>query len=128
MSPSLSCSVVFFSTLTRSRYLSFFSISINLIQWSTGSVKSAIQLGLCFLLTEKLKSSGQVWVIRLNIIIPEEFYVSFSRTDSKLCIYHLFVRSNFNFLHISQWITYPTQSYLVLCSFALICFICILCD
>ena len=27
--------------------------------------------------------------------------VSFSRTDPGLCIYHLFVRSNFNFLHNS---------------------------
>ena len=32
-------------------------------------------------------------------------------------IYHLLVWSNLNFLHISQWITFPTQSYLVLYSF-----------
>ena len=43
--------------------------------------------------------------------------VSFSRTDSGLCIYHLFVWLNFNFLHNSQWITMPTQSCLVLYSF-----------
>ena len=42
---------------------------------------------------------------------------SFSRTDSGLCIYHLFLWSNFNFLHNSQWITLPTQSCLVLYSF-----------
>ena len=36
--------------------------------------------------------------------------MSFSRTGAGLCIYHLFVWSNFNFLHISQWITLPTQS------------------
>ena len=42
---------------------------------------------------------------------------SFSRTDAGLCIYHLFVWSNWNFLHISQWITLPTQSYLALYSF-----------
>ena len=29
----------------------------------------------------------------------------FSRTSAWLCIYHLFVRSNLNFLHISQLIT-----------------------
>ena len=43
--------------------------------------------------------------------------VSFSWTGAGLCIYHLFVWSNFNFLHISQWITLPTQSCLVLYSF-----------
>ena len=37
-------------------------------------------------------------------------YESFSWTDTGLCIYHLFVWSNLNFLHISQWITLPTQS------------------
>ena len=42
---------------------------------------------------------------------------SFSRTGAGLCIYHLFVWSNWNFLHISQWITLPTQSCLVLFSF-----------
>ena len=44
-------------------------------------------------------------------------YVSFSRTGAGLCIHHLFVWSNLNFLHISQWITLPTQSCLVLYSF-----------
>ena len=43
--------------------------------------------------------------------------VSFSRTATGLCIYHLFVRSNFNFLHIFQLITLPTQSCLILYSF-----------
>ena len=44
-------------------------------------------------------------------------WVSFSRTAPGLCMYHLFVWSNFNFLHNSQWITLPTQSCLVLHSF-----------
>ena len=43
--------------------------------------------------------------------------VSFSRTSAGLCIYHLFVWSNWNFLHISQGITLPTQSCLALYSF-----------
>ena len=43
--------------------------------------------------------------------------VSFSRTGAGLCIYYLFVWSNFNSFHISQWITLPTQSCLVLYSF-----------
>ena len=40
--------------------------------------------------------------------------VSFSRTGARLCIYHLLVWSNLNFLHIYQWITLPTQSCLAL--------------
>ena len=40
--------------------------------------------------------------------------VSFSRMDSRWCIYYLFAWSNFNFLHNSQWITFPIQAYLVL--------------
>ena len=43
--------------------------------------------------------------------------VLFSRTGAGLCIYHLFVWSNFNSLHISELITLPTLSCLVLYSF-----------
>ena len=43
--------------------------------------------------------------------------VSFSWTGVGLCKYYLFVWSNLNFLHNSQWITLPTQSYLFLFSF-----------
>ena len=43
--------------------------------------------------------------------------ISFSRTDAWLCIYHLFIWSNFNFLHNSQWITLLIQFCLVLYSF-----------
>ena len=39
--------------------------------------------------------------------------VSFSRRNSGLCIYHLVLWSFFNFLHNSQWITFPTQPCLV---------------
>ena len=42
---------------------------------------------------------------------------SFSRTGAGLGIYHLLVWSNWNFLHISQWITLTTQSCLALYSF-----------
>ena len=43
--------------------------------------------------------------------------VLFSKTDSGLHIYHLFVWSNFNILHNSLWIILPTQSDLVLFHF-----------
>ena len=39
------------------------------------------------------------------------------RTDAGFCIYHLFVWSNLDFLHISQWITLSTQLCLVFYSF-----------
>ena len=48
---------------------------------------------------------------------PIGVYVSFSRTAVGLWTYHLFVWSNLNFLHISQWITLPTHSCLVSYSF-----------
>ena len=42
--------------------------------------------------------------------------VAFCRIGAGLCIYHLLVWSNLSFLHISQWITLPTQSCLALYS------------
>ena len=48
---------------------------------------------------------------------PREVCVTFSRTDVGQCIYHLFVRSNRNFLYNSQWIPFPTLSCLDLCPF-----------
>ena len=48
---------------------------------------------------------------------------SFSRTGSGLCINHLLLWLNLNFLHNSQWITLPIQS-----CFALIYWICLLYD
>ena len=44
-------------------------------------------------------------------------YVSFSKTRSVLCIYDLFAWTVLNFLHNSQWTTYPTQLCLVIYSF-----------
>ena len=46
--------------------------------------------------------------------------ISFSRTDSGLSIYYLFIWSNFSFLHKYQCITFLTQSYLILYSFCCI--------
>ena len=44
---------------------------------------------------------------------PIAVCVSFSRIDSRFYIDHLFVWSNLDFLHNSQWITLPTQLCLV---------------
>ena len=57
--------------------------------------------------------SGLLAEIRWSVCMSKSqrsLCVSFSRTDAGLCIYHLFVWSNLNFSHISEWITLPTQS------------------
>ena len=64
--------------------------------------------------------SGLLVEIRWSVCMSKSYRslcVLFSRTGAGLCIYHLLVCSKLNFLHISQWITLPTQSYLVLYSF-----------
>ena len=55
---------------------------------------------------------------RQSIKVPKQLIVSFSRTTAGFCIYHLFVWSNFNFFHVSQWITLSRHSCLVLYSFS----------
>ena len=105
----------FFNFLARSRYLPLFSDSFNFTLWSAGTAKSTILQVLSFLLI--VIRSGYLAEIRWSICIsnsPRSWHISFSRIDSGLCIYHLFVWSNFNFLHNSQWIALPTQSCLVL--------------
>ena len=59
-----------------------------------------------------------VWLRLSNpFVCQSPICVSLPRIDDGLCIYHLFVWSNLNFLHNSQWITLPTQLCLVLYSF-----------
>ena len=63
--------------------------------------------------------SGLLAGIRWSVCILKShrsLIESFSRTGAGLCIYYLLVWSNLNFLHISQWITLPTQSCLALYS------------
>ena len=60
-------------------------------------------------------------IIRSGLLVEIRWSVWMSKSrwslDGGLCIYHLFVWSNLNFLHISQWITLPSKSCLVLFSF-----------
>ena len=61
--------------------------------------------------------SGRLDEIKWSVWMAKSqrsFCVSYSRTEAGLCIYHLFVWSNWNFLHNSQWITLLTQSCLLL--------------
>ena len=93
----------FCSSLSRSRYLSFFSVSFCFILWSAGTAKTTILQVLLFLLI--IIKSGLLAGIRWSVSISKSHWSlseSFSRTGAGLCIYHLLVWSNWNFLHISQ--------------------------
>ena len=107
-----------FPSIQRSWYLCFFSHSFSFILWSAGTAKSTILQFLFFLLLIIIKS-GLLAGIRWSVCMLKSHWslcVAFSRTGAGLCIYHLLVWSNWNFLHISQWITLPTQSCLALYS------------
>ena len=108
----------FVNSLARSRYLSFFSLSFRFILWSAGTAKSTI-LQILFLLSIIMRSGLLAGIRRFVCMLKSHRSLCelFSRTGAGLCIYNLFVRSNWNFLHISQWITLPTQSCLALYSF-----------
>ena len=58
--------------------------------------------------------------IMLSVCISKHqiiLYVSFSQTDSGMCLYNLTVRSRFCLLHYFQWISCLTLSYPILYSF-----------
>ena len=108
----------FSNSLARLRYLSFFLNSFNFILWSAETAKSTILQILfffCWLLF------GLIFWLRLGDLSiyqsPRGVYVCHFLGQLLGCVYHLFVWSNLNFLHISQWITLPTQSCLVSYSF-----------
>ena len=109
----------FFNSLVRSIYLFFFSLSFRIILWSVGRAKSTILQILFFFLLIIMRSSllaGIRWSVCI-LKSHRSLCESFSRTGAGLGIYHLFVWSNRNFLHISQWITLSTQSWPALYSF-----------
>ena len=96
----------FFSSQTKSQYLSFISLSLIFTLWSAGMGKSTIWQVL-FLVT--ISRSDDLPGIRWSAYISkwQRFLcISFSRTDSSLCMYHCVVWLNSNFLHNSLWITF----------------------
>ena len=107
----------FFDYLARSRYLSFFSHSFSFIQWWAGTAMLTNLQILYFFIT--------IWSdfldeIRWSVCMSNPhrcLCMSFSGTGAGLCTYHLSVWSKLNVLHISQLITLPTQSCLILYSF-----------
>ena len=115
MSPS--CSVVFFNSLARSRYLSLFQILSVLFCGLPGQQSRQLCRFSFFLLI--IIRSGFWAEIKWSVCISNShrcLCLSFSRTGAGLCIHHLSAWSNLNFLYISQWITLPTQSCLALYS------------
>ena len=60
--------------------------------------------------------AGILWSVCMSMF-HRSLCVSFSWTDAGLGIYHLFIWSSLDFLHISLCITLPTKSCLVLYSF-----------
>ena len=108
----------FFNCRAKLRYLSVFSDSFSFILWSAGTAKSTTLQIFFFLLI--IIRFGLRAEIRWSVCISKShrsLCVSFSRTGAGLCIYHLLAWSDLNFLHISQWITLPTQLCLALYSF-----------
>ena len=92
----------YFNSLARSRYLSFFSHSFRIILLSAGTAESTI-LQFLFLSLITIRS-GLLTAIRWSVCMSKShrsLCVLFSRTGAGLCICHLFVCSNLNFLHIS---------------------------
>ena len=111
----------FFNSRARSMYSSFFSHSFSFILWSAGTAKSTILQILFFfflLIIIRYGFLSGIWWSVCMLKSHRSLCVSFSRTGTGLCIYHLLAWSNLNFLHISQWLTLPTFFVcLVLCWF-----------
>ena len=100
----------FVSSLARSQYLSLFSISFIFTRWFADTAKSTIQPILFFLFffffffLLTITRSGHLAEIWRTVFISSSersFWISFSRTDSGLYVYHLFGWSNLSFLHNS---------------------------
>ena len=110
----------FFNSLVRSRYLSFFSYSFHILsvlfcgqteQQSRQFCKFSFFL---LLITIRYGLLAEIrWSVSMSVS-QRSLCVSFSWTGAGLCMYNLLVWSNLNFLHISQWITLPTQLCLIL--------------
>ena len=106
----------FFNSLARSRYLSFFFFTFlqiySVVRRDNKVYSFADSLFFFFFLLIIMRSSllaGIRWSVCM-LKSHRSLCESYSRTSAGLCIYHLFVLSNWNFLHISQWITLATQS------------------
>ena len=110
----------FFNSLARSRYFFFFFTFFRFYSVVSRDSKVDNFANSLFFLLLIINRPGLLAEIRWSVCTSKSHWslcVSFSRTGTRVCIYHLFVWSKLNFLHISQWITLPTQSWQVLYSF-----------
>ena len=106
----------FFSSLVRFKYFSRFSFSslYTLVSWNSTihkMISSFLFVNTRFSLLAR---------ILLSVCISEcqrILCISFYRTDSGLCIYHMSAWLKFSPLHNSQWIVFLTQSCLLWNSF-----------
>ena len=79
----------FFSSLAKSRYLSFFSHSFSFILWSGGTAKSTILQVLFFFFLLIIFKSGLLTGIRWSVCILKSYRslcVAFSRTGAGLLL------------------------------------------
>ena len=88
----------FYSVVSRDSKVDYFASSLFLLIIIKFGLLAGIRWSVCMLKSHR------------------SLRVAFSRTGAGLCIYHLLVWSNLNFLYISQWITLPAQSCLSLYS------------
>ena len=117
----------FFSSLARSRYLSFFSHSFSFILWSAGTEKSTILqvLFFFFFLLLIIIKSGLLAGIRWSVCILKShrsLCESFSRTGDGLCIYHLLVWSNYYYYYYYYYLlleSFSHQFYLIVAQWSL---------
>ena len=116
--PHLHVPQFFFHNLANSRYLSLFSFCFSFTLWLTGTATlTNLQVLFFFLIIIRsyrlAENKSSVCMLKSH----RSLCVSFSWTNARLSMYHLFRWSNLNFLHNSLWITLPTHLCLVLYSF-----------
>ena len=91
-------------------FLQFYTV----VHWDSKAHNSASSVSLLIIIR-----SGRLAEIRLSTWMSESYCSLcgiFSKTEDGLCIYYLFLLSNLNFFHNSQWMTLHTSICLVLYS------------
>ena len=111
---SLLCSIAFFSSLARSRYLSLCFLSFKFTLWSATMAKFTVWQVFSFFFT--ITRSGHLAEIRWSVCISKPREVFTSHFPGQILSRAYTICSSLNFLQYSQWITFPIQPCLVLYS------------
>ena len=103
---SPSCSIVFFQLSCKVKVLiSLFTFfQFNSVVCRDSKVDNFADFLFLLLIIIRSSLRPEIWWSVCVSKSHRSLWVSFSRTGAGLCIYHLLVWSNLNFLHISQWI------------------------